>query len=71
MNLTYHEIYGTVSKPQLSAYKKFNVSQYDHDELVIQLGEDNHEGITAEVKACSPNGYYVAFNPHLSGAYGF
>jgi hypothetical protein len=56
--LTFHENYGTVSKAQLAAYKRLNVSPLDHDLLVDVFGEDDHAGITAHVKANSEGGMY-------------
>lgn len=47
--MTFHEFYGEVSTAQLRAYKKYNVSQSDHDTLVYLLGEDNHEAIVKAV----------------------
>lgn len=46
--MTFHEYYGEVSVAQLRAYKRFNVSQSDHDTLVMLLGED-HDAITKAV----------------------
>ncbi len=46
--LTYHEQYGDVSKRQLRAYRKHNVSPSDHDALVDYYGDD-HAAIAAAV----------------------
>lgn len=56
--ITFHESYGTVSKAQLAAYRKLNVSPCDHDFLVDRFGEDAHAEITAHVKANSEGGMY-------------
>lgn len=48
-SMTFHESYGDVSVAQLRAYKKYNVSQTDHDTLVYLLGEDNREAIVKAV----------------------
>jgi hypothetical protein len=48
--LTYHESYGEVSRAQLAAYRKHNVSPSDHDYLTDHYGEDNHDAITKAVK---------------------
>lgn len=48
---TYHESYGEVSRAQLAAYRKHNVSPYDHDMLVERFGETAHAEIVAYVKA--------------------
>jgi hypothetical protein len=64
MATTFHESYGTVSRAQLAAYRKYNVSPSDHDELVRQFGEDAHAEITACVKENSPAGMFrVAYKP--------
>lgn len=47
--VTFHEVYGNVSRGQLAAYKKHNVSQSDHDSLVRHYGEDEHERIRQAV----------------------
>lgn len=56
--MTFHEMYGPVSKPQLAAYRKHNVSPADHDEMVNHFGEDAHDQIVEHVKRNSPNGMY-------------
>ena len=48
--MTYHESFGIVSTAQLRAYKAYNVSPVDHDQLVSVYGED-HAAIVAAVKA--------------------
>lgn len=48
--MTFHESYGDVSVAQLRAYKAHNVSQSDHDDLVMYLGDD-HTAIVRAVKA--------------------
>lgn len=58
MKLVYDEWYGELSYAQRAAYRKFNVSPYDHDELVRWFGGSDHAGITAHVKANSPGGMY-------------
>jgi len=47
--LTFHESYGEVTKAQLAAYKKHNVSPADHRDLEERFGND-HAAITACVK---------------------
>jgi hypothetical protein len=47
--MTFHESYGDVSRAQLAAYKRHNVSPSDHDQLV-QLYGDNYQLITRVVK---------------------
>lgn len=46
----YHESYGMVTRPQLAAYRKHNISPSDHDYLADHYGEDNHDAITRAVK---------------------
>lgn len=46
----FHERYGEVTRAQLAAYRKHNVSQSDHCDLADVFGEDNHAAITAAVK---------------------
>lgn len=46
----FHEVYGDVTRAQLAAYRKHNVSQSDHDMLTDQYGETGHAAITAVVK---------------------
>lgn len=60
MATTFHESYGTVSRAQLAAYRKYNVSPFDHDELVLKFGETAHAAITAYVKENSTTGMYRA-----------
>lgn len=37
----FHESYGEVTRAQLAAYRKHNVSPSDHDSLVAHLGNDS------------------------------
>lgn len=55
--MTYHERYGEVTPAQLRAYKRYNVSQCDHDTLVDVFGDDPAT-ITAYVVNYSGEGYY-------------
>lgn len=45
----FHEMYGEVSRAQLAAYRKHNISPCDHDDLVRMFGDDS-KAITAAVK---------------------
>ena len=58
MKIVFDEWYGKLSFAQRAAYRRFNVSPYDHDELVREFGEDAHEAITKAVKERSPEGLY-------------
>lgn len=53
----FHEMYGEVTRPQLAAYRKHNVSPADHDEMVSHFG-DNAKAIIDHIKRNSPNGMY-------------
>lgn len=67
MNTIYHESYGTITRAQLAAYRKHNVSPSDHDDLTEHFGEDAHADITAYVKrnAASHNGLFEVFDLYL------
>lgn len=55
----FHEMYGSVSRPQLAAYRKFNVSPSDHDTLVDAIGDDPRRIVQAiKDLAADNNGYY-------------
>jgi hypothetical protein len=47
--MVYDEWYGVLSWAQRAAYRKFNVSPFDHHLLVEEFGGD-HVAITAAVK---------------------
>jgi hypothetical protein len=49
-NHTFHESYGDVTRPQLAAYRKHNISPSDHDMITSEYGEHAHAEITARVK---------------------
>jgi hypothetical protein len=56
--LVYNEWYGEVSLEQNKLYKKYHVSQADHDFLVYEFGEENRDAIISAVKERSKNSYY-------------
>lgn len=56
-NKLFNENFGWVTKKQLAAYRKFNVSPMDHDILADRYGDDS-EAIIADIKRNSLNGYY-------------
>lgn len=58
MKIIYDEWYGRLSYAQRAAYRKYNVSPADHDDLVDEFGRDNHQAITEAVKRRSPDGMY-------------
>ena len=57
-SVVFHEMYGNVTRPQLAAYRKHNISPMDHDMLTNHFGEDAHGEITKWVKdqAAANNG---------------
>ena len=60
MKMVFDEWYGELSYAQRAAYRKFNVSPSDHDELVSRMGND-HALITQVVKDNSPGGMFSIF----------
>jgi hypothetical protein len=60
--MPFHESYGEVSRAQLAAYRKFNVSPSDHDDLVERFGEDNHAAIVQGVKDNLFQGQFSVFS---------
>ena len=58
--MIYDESYGTISWVQRTAYRKYNVSPSDHQDLIDEFGEQNHATITGAVKAHSGSGMYRA-----------
>lgn len=58
MKIVFDEWYGRLSYAQRAAYRKFNVSPNDHDDLVREFGADNHTAITRAVKERSAEGMY-------------
>ncbi len=59
--MTFHESYGDVTIAQLRAYRKYNVSPSDHDDLVDKYGDD-HDAITQAVIRLSPDGMFRVFD---------
>lgn len=51
--MIYDEWYGEISYAQRAAYRKYNVSPSDHDDLVRVFGETEHKTITDAVKRYS------------------
>jgi len=64
--MTFHENYGMVTKAQLRAYKKYNVSPSDHDDLTREFGSD-YDAITEYVIANAKrwNGIFHVFDLYL------
>lgn len=60
-NHVYHEMYGTLTRPQLAAYRKHNISPSDHDSLVDEYGEHGHKAIINEIKRQTANGGGFSF----------
>lgn len=59
-NTVYHENYGEVTRAQLAAYRKFNVSPSDHDSLTDIYGADS-AAIVAAVRRFSGSGMFQVF----------
>ncbi len=59
--IIFHETYGDVTRAQLAAYRKHNVSQSDHDMLTDIVRADAHADLTKIVKDYSPNGMFDVF----------
>lgn len=60
----FHEMFGNVTRAQLAAYRKHNVSPADHDDLEDIYGQGNHAAITKAVKDPanqSDGGYYSSW----------
>ena len=60
--MVFDEAYGTLSYAQRAAYRKYNVSPSDHDDLMQVYGESNHAGITAAVLRHSPDGMFLSYS---------
>lgn len=59
-SLIFDEWYGHVTRAQRAAYRKFNVSPFDHNLLVDEFGAEAHAEITKAVKERSASGMYRA-----------
>lgn len=57
--IIFDENYGNVSFAQRAAYRKFNVSPSDHEDLADHFGADAHEEITRFVKSHVEDGMYT------------
>ncbi len=62
--MVYDEWYGELTYKQRAAYKKYNVSPSDHDDLVSKFGRDNHDEIVAAVLRSveKNNGMFSSYN---------
>ena len=60
--MVFDEWYGEITYAQRAAYRKFNVSQSDHDGLVLVFGETAHAQIVEAVRAHSPRGIFSSFD---------
>ena len=49
--MVFDEWYGELTYAQRAAYRKFNVPPAMHDDLIRRFGAENHQRITAFVKA--------------------
>lgn len=55
--LIFHESYGEVTRPQLAAYRKRNVSPMDHEELVRVFGDDRQAIVRAVGEYAGQGGF--------------
>ncbi len=60
--MVFDESYGELTFAQRAAYRKYNVSPYDHTELERKFGSKNHDAITKFVKEHVVNGMYRGLN---------
>jgi len=58
--MVYDEWYGELTFAQRAAYRKYNVTPANHQDLVRKFGEGAHAEITAYVKAHVDDGMYRA-----------
>lgn len=59
MKMVYDEWYGELSYAQRAAYRKHNITPYEHDRLVEHFGRTAHAEITAAVKnSIAPSGMF-------------
>lgn len=59
--MVFDERFGELTFAQRAAYRKYNVSQSDHDMLTDIVREDDHAGLTDIVKRYSPSGNFDVF----------
>jgi len=59
--IIFDERFGNVSFAQRAAYRKYNVSQSDHDMLTDIVRADAHADLTQIVKDYSPSGSFDVF----------
>jgi hypothetical protein len=62
MKMVFDEWYGELSYAQRAAYRKYNVSPSDHNDLVSRYGQGSHAEITAAVKRFSRDGMFSTFD---------
>ena len=70
MKIVYNEFYGELSYAQQAAYRKYNVSPSDHDDLLTYFNSDQHALITETVKRNSPNGMFSVWHWRNDRPYG-
>lgn len=69
MKMVYDEWYGELSYAQRAAYRKHNVTPYEHDRLVEHFGATAHAEITAAVKGAVGAQGMFDFRLAISGRY--
>lgn len=67
MKIIYDEQYGDLSFAQRAAYRKHNVTPYEHQRLVERFGESAHAEITKAVKDSVAAGDYFDLDRALAG----
>lgn len=61
MKMVYNEWYGELSYAQRAAYRKYNITPAEHNDLVREFGANAHASITKAVKdRIGDHGMYVA-----------
>ena len=62
MKIVFDEWYGTMSYAQRAAYRKYNVSPSDHDQILRHFEINDYRGITDYVKSnAEENGGMFSF----------
>lgn len=60
--MVFDEMYGELTFAQRAAYRRYNVSPSDHNDLIDTFGEGEHAAITAAVKKYSTSGMFSTWD---------
>lgn len=73
MKMVYDEFYGDLSFAQRAAYRKYNVSPADHDDILMHFRAREHDAITKYVKfnASNNNGMFSSFEMERDVLFGY